>query len=249
MVIPVRLSRVEADRVVRRPRQRSHRPGHLRRGPARRGVGQAAHGASSCSGGDDRPRRRLLGRLRQRQAGRQAPGRHPGQGLRPRPPATAAPRARTLRSPTRPRTRTGRPGHCRSARCGRHRARQPDRGRAAARRGRRSPRSAPTGVVFLANRGSRPAPSPWPCQASRASAATGIPAVHYYALFRAGAANDLPSAHQLTTPPGVGDQLKSGSSATPTRPTGPFEIHKGQARAAFGRSSPKGVACRPSTTS
>jgi hypothetical protein len=102
----------------------------------------------------------------------------------------------------------------------------------------------PDGVVFLANRGGfDPRTVAMAVQASRASAATGIPADHYYALFRAGAANDLLSAHRLTDTrlvSAIESAVESGviSDANPVDRT--LEIHKVQARAAFRTFVPTG---------
>ena len=55
----------------------------------------------------------------------------------------------------------------------------------------------PDGVMFLANRGGwDPRAVAMAVQADRASATTGIPSAHYYALFRTGAATDAAAAHR-----------------------------------------------------
>src|SRR6266498_1718041 len=102
----------------------------------------------------------------------------------------------------------------------------------------------PDGVAYLANRcGFDPRAIAMALQASRASAATGIPAEHYYALFRVGAASDLASAHRLTDArlvSAIESAAKSGIIAGTHPIDATLEIHRVQARTAFRTFVPAG---------
>jgi hypothetical protein len=102
----------------------------------------------------------------------------------------------------------------------------------------------PDGVVYLANRGGfDPRAIAMALQASRASATTHIPAEHYYALFRLGAASDLISAHRLTDArvvSAIESAVKAGviTDSHPIDTT--LEIHRAQAAKAFRTFVPAG---------
>ena len=102
----------------------------------------------------------------------------------------------------------------------------------------------PEGVMFLANRGGfDPRAVAMSLKADRASAETGIPVEHYYALFRSGAAVDVTSAHQLTDArfaSAIESAVKSGVISDSQSIEASLEIHRSQARQAFRSYVPAG---------
>ncbi len=106
------------------------------------------------------------------------------------------------------------------------------------------PELGPDSVVYLANRsGFDPRAVAMALQASRASAETGIPAEHYYALFRVGAASDVMSAHRLTDArieSAIESAIKAGVISDTQSIDATLEIHRAQASKAFRSFVPPG---------
>jgi hypothetical protein len=102
----------------------------------------------------------------------------------------------------------------------------------------------PTSVTFLANRaGYDPRAIAMSLQSSRASAQTKIPADHYYALFRTGAAADVTTAHQLTDGrlvSAIRVAERAGIIGTDHPIDATLAIHRTQARQAFRTYVPPG---------
>ncbi|MFC7448962.1 neuraminidase-like domain-containing protein [Rhodococcus daqingensis] len=101
------------------------------------------------------------------------------------------------------------------------------------------------GVRYLANRGSwDPRSVAMAVQSERAAAVTGIPAEHYYALFRTGAASDRTAAHRLTDERLV-QAIEAATSAGliggeyPIEPT--LQAHRAAARTAMRSFVPDGA--------